>query len=340
MERLKVTHFTRQPHRGQFSIENVFDAVRRSFDGSVDCSVARCPFAGGIFGRIANLGYAFFRRGEVNHITGDVHYLAFALPGRNTILTVHDAAGLARMHGWRRKIYQYVWFNGPAARVRLVTAISEATKRALIEEVGVSGAKIAVVPDCISTAFQPAAPPGAGRRRVLLQIGTKRNKNVVRLAAALAGLSCDLEIVGVLNAEQIAALEENRISYRSSSNLTEAELIAKYRDTDALVFVSTIEGFGMPIIEAQTVGRPVVTSNSSSMPEVAGDAACYVDPYSVESIREGVLRVLNDTAYRDELVRKGFANAERFSPARVAEAYLQLYRQVAACENPPLQTGK
>ena len=69
-----------------------------------------------------------------------------------------------------------------------------------------------------------------------------------------------------------------------------------------LTFVSTYEGFGLPILESQATGRPVVTSNVSSMPEVAGDAACLVNPYDADSIREGILRVINDDAYRKDLM--------------------------------------
>jgi Glycosyltransferase len=83
----------------------------------------------------------------------------------------------------------------------------------------------------------------------------------------------------------------------------------------------------MPIIEAQTVGRPVVTSNCSSMPEVAGvGGACLVDPFDVASIRAGVLRVIKDPDYREALVKRGFENVCRFRPQAIARAYCALYR--------------
>jgi glycosyltransferase involved in cell wall biosynthesis len=81
----------------------------------------------------------------------------------------------------------------------------------------------------------------------------------------------------------------------------------------------------MPILEAQTVGRPVVTSNLSSMPEVAGTAACLVDPLSVASIREGVQRVIQDAPYREGLIAAGFENVKRFQAETVARAYGEVY---------------
>ena len=96
-----------------------------------------------------------------------------------------------------------------------------------------------------------------------------------------------------------------------------------------LMFASTYEGFGLPIVEANAVGRPVVTSNLSPMPEVAADAACLVDPHDVGSIRVGVKRIINDGLYRESLVAAGYRNAQRFRPATVAGNYALLYRQVA-----------
>ncbi len=85
-----------------------------------------------------------------------------------------------------------------------------------------------------------------------------------------------------------------------------------------LVFVSTYEGFGLPILEAQAMGRPVVTSNIMSMPEVAGDGACLVDPCDVTILHQVLLRVINDSSYRNTLVRNGFENVKRFRSKKIA----------------------
>ena len=99
---------------------------------------------------------------------------------------------------------------------------------------------------------------------------------------------------------------------------------------DVIMCVSIYEGFGMPIVGGQAVGRPVVTSNISSMPEVGGKGACYVNPFSVESIRKGVDRVLSDSAYRGELVSRGRENCKRFSAESICRQYMDVYERVAA----------
>jgi glycosyltransferase involved in cell wall biosynthesis len=145
----------------------------------------------------------------------------------------------------------------------------------------------------------------------------------------LKGISCKLSIVGVLSKQQEEALRVNQIDYNTAANITNEELKEQYEKADLLAFVSTYEGFGMPIVEAQIVGRPVVTSNLLSMPEVAGDAAHLVDPFDVEDIRKGVLRIIEDKAYRTLLIEKGRSNALRFSVETIANQYAELYREIS-----------
>jgi glycosyltransferase involved in cell wall biosynthesis len=274
VEELRVTHHCRKPRAGQFSIERLFASVREALPPDVRCDIVQCPFRGGIFGRIANVLNARFRRGRVNHILGDVHYLALAFARDSTILTIHDAAALGRMKGWRSKLYRFFWFEMPTRRARVITVISEATRRVLVNELRVPDARIVVIPDCISPAFQPSPKQFNEAAPVVLQIGTKTNKNIARLAEAVRGTRCVLEIVGRLSSEQLDHLQRNGVQFRNTWDLSEEQILEKYRECDLLAFISTVEGFGVPIVEAQTVGRPVLASNVSSIPEVAGDGAC------------------------------------------------------------------
>ena len=315
--------------QGYFSLENLFCDVRAALPPEVECRVHLARFVSrGLWKRIYNILEAPFYQGDINHVTGDIHYLDFLLPRCKTLLTIPDCASLERLSGWRRAILRLFWYTLPVRRAALVSVISEATKAELLRHVDCAPEKIRVVACCVSPLFQPDLKPFNAARPRLLHVGTGRNKNLPRTADALAGIPCRLDIIGQLDEEQKKALHSNGIDYTQLVELPSEGIVAAYRNCDMLVFASTYEGFGLPIIEANATGRPVVTSNLLSMPEVAGDAACLVDPFDVASIRAGILRVTEDEKYRRQLVENGFVNAARFTPESIARQYVQLYREL------------
>ncbi|MDA9589735.1 glycosyltransferase family 4 protein [Opitutales bacterium] len=327
---MKVKLIFRKPRPSYFSIEGLFNNILSHFDADVAAEKWECPhLSSGLVARVKNMWSVKKEDAQVYHITGDVHYLAMALPASRSILTIHDAAVLGRLAGLRRYIYKLFWFDWPLRRVACVTVISEATREYLKAHTNVSDFKLRVIPDCISDAFEFSPEPLVEIRPRLLQIGTKKNKNIERIAQALSGLNCELRIVGKLSPEQEAVLQREGVNYTTCYNLTEAELIKEYTACHALIFASTIEGFGMPILEAQATGRAVITSNCSSMPEVGGDGACYVDPLLESSIREGIDRVLQNKDYRQELIARGQENVKKYSPTAIAALYAKAYEDVA-----------
>ena len=150
-----------------------------------------------------------------------------------------------------------------------------------------------------------------------------------RLVEALRGLTCHLDIVGPIDESLKHALQANSVSYTGYGRLSDEQILERYREADIISFVSTYEGFGMPIVEAQCIERVCVTSNCSSMPEVAGAGACLVDPWSIESIRAGFVRVINDAGFRHDLIQNGRANCGRFAETEIASAYAVLYFKLA-----------
>ena len=315
---------------GYTSIERLFDGLRRAMPEDIECLARICPrFSKGIWPRLVNLADAARHQGTVNHITGDVHYLALALDKRRTLLTIHDCAALERLRGLRRAVLKLFWFTLPIRRSQLGTVISESTRRELLRHVRCDAAKIRVVPNCVGGEFAPAPKAFNSEEPEILHLGTGANKNLERLAEALTGLPCRLNILGQLSPEQKRILAGAQIRYANIPRATDAEVLQAYTACDLVAFVSTYEGFGLPIVEAQAVGRPVVTSNISSMPEVAGNAACLVDPFDVTDIRAGILKILEDAPYRENLVAAGFENVKRFSAKNIAAQYAAIYRELA-----------
>ena len=331
MPKLSVTYFHRHPGPKTFSLERVFSDVRGALPQQIEAKVLYCPWdSKGIARRMLNILWARLHVAQVNHITGDVHYLCYLLPKRRTVLTIADCVSLKRNRGLKRWLLWLFWYWLPARHSQIITVISQFTKDDLVAHLKCPPEKIVVVHCPVSEAFRPKQKLFGAKEPALLQIGTGWNKNLERVAAALKGIPCRLIIVGALDEAQRQCLAENGIQFTHYHGISDEKLADLYGECDLLVFASLYEGFGLPIVEAQAIGRPVVTSNRCSMPEVAGGGACLVDPESVESIRQGIQKVVEDKSYREELIRKGFENVNRFDAALIAAQYAELYRTIAS----------
>lgn len=327
---IHITHYLRQPRAGAFSIERLYEDVRAALPTDCDARVWTCLHPStGLWPRLRDAWAARKAQGDINHVTGDTHYLTYFLDRRRTVLTVHDLVSLGRLRGVRRWLFWLLWYWLPVRRSQMVVTISEATRSALLDSVRCDPASVVVIHNPVSEEFQHAPATFNAEQPRILHIGITPNKNLLRVVQALQGIACTLVVIGPLRQEQSDALTLHGIAFENHCNLSRPELLDQYVRSDLLLFASTYEGFGLPIVEAQAVGRPVITSELAPMPEVAGGAACLVDPYDVADIRQGVLRVIGDAAYRDALVENGLANAERFQAAKVAARYAELYRALA-----------
>lgn len=325
-----VVLFFRKPVPHFFSIEKIFNSVAEKLQQEVNVKKSILPFYTSSIKKIlANLSYARKQKGDVYHVTGDVHYVVLALKKNRTILTIHDCIFLFQYTGVKRWFFFHLFLNLPVKRCRVITTISEQSKKDIIKYSGCQPEKIRVINNPVPEAMYFKEKKFNSEKPVILFLGSTPNKNLPRCIEALKGISCELVIVGVVPEAEQQKLKENNISYSTSSKLTESELADKYAECDLLLFPTTFEGFGLPIVEAQRAGRPVLTSDLSPMKEVAGEGACLVDPYSEQSIRQGLEKIIFDEGYRKNLVEKGFLNVERFDPQAIAEQYLQLYREVA-----------
>lgn len=325
----RVTHFMRRPASHLYSIENVYDVVRAHLPPDIEVQVYYCRYgAQGFWGRLYEILRIPFFKTVVNHVTGDFHYLTYLLPKSRTVLTIHDTVTLDYRSGLKRWLIKVLWFYIPEKRSEIIVCVSEFMKHRLLHYLKCNPNKIRVVYNPVSDLFSFKELIKKDQPRILI-VGTAFNKNVERSLAALEGIACKVSIIGVLSESQQDALKKFNISYENHERLSLSQVAREYELSDLVVFASTYEGFGLPIIEAQAVGRPVITSNIGPMPEVAGAGACLVDPLDVDSIREGVLKVLRDDLYREALVKAGLENVKRFAPQVVANAYATIYREIA-----------
>ncbi len=331
-QQVKVRLFFRRANpTGNVSIENSFESMLAHFpkNSRFRLDVFTSSFySKGFLPRLKAILEVRRNRTDINHITGDTNFLALGLSHRNTVLTIHDCGLLDSKNGLARWILFTFWLKMPVKRSKILTVVSEATKQDVLRLTHCSPDKIVVIPTVIKSGFSYNPKDFNKNYLTFLHIGNSPNKNLARHAKALSGLPCRLHIIGQISESEIDMLKNEGIDYKISVNLTNEQMFEAYQEADILLFCSTIEGFGMPILEAQTIGRAVITSNISSMPEVAGDGACLVDPLSIGDIRAGIERVWFDNEYRNELIDNGLKNIHRFNSETVAQQYEAVYEKI------------
>jgi glycosyltransferase involved in cell wall biosynthesis len=314
------------------SIEKVFRQIAANLSkDKFEFWFEKMPFLNDTAGTLKNL--IFFRKtkADIYHITGQVHYIGILLPKEKTVLTIHDAGILHIRSGLRRYVLKKLFFDLPLARLKYITAVSEATKQEVISNTNCRPEKIRVIENPLEELFTTFTGPKNNFNSqcpTILQIGTAPNKNLKNLLRSIEGLDCNLRIIGNLSGEIRNELEEKEIKYQNLIDLNSEEIKKEYENADILTFCSTFEGFGLPIIEAQAMKTPVITSNISPMKEVAGGAAELIDPSDHKSMRNGFLKIINDEQYRKELVSKGEKNVLRFQAKQIAGLYEKLYEEI------------
>ena len=269
------------------------------------------------------------------------HYTNFLAPiseDRPYVVTIHDMGleVLPNAHPLTKRLYTKRLVPHVARRAKLIITNSEYSKWEIIRHLGIPEHRIRVTPLAASPEFRPVAVDPA--EPYFLYVGNlEPRKNLERLIDAFArlhGKEHQLVIVGNRwyqggAAERKAhALGLNgRVKFLGY--VPRADLPKIFSGAVALVYPSLLEGFGLPIIEAMACGTPVITSNNSSMREVAGDAAVLVDPRNVQEITEAMARVAEDASLRAALSQKGLKRASAFSWKKTAEVTMEVYREAA-----------
>lgn len=326
---MKIHYYFRHKQVG-FSIQTVFTTLInqiRKFNVTRE-SYLLSPFAN-IIAITRNSIYALKcqKDGEINHITGDVHYLLYVLNNKRTIVTVHDIMYYRYLHGVKKYIWKLLYIY-PLKKAAHVTFISEYSKKEVLDIIDLPENKVSVIPDPVSPKFYYSDKDFNSECPLILHIGTNKRKNLHNTIRALNGIVCHLRIVGRLKDETINLLNEYNIDYSNVYNLEEREIIREYQNADIVNFPSLYEGFGMPIIEGQTTGRVVVTSDMSPMKDVAGNGAFLVNPFSIESIRGAYQQIINDKDLRIRIIENGKVNAQKYTVETITEQYMKIYKTI------------
>jgi glycosyltransferase involved in cell wall biosynthesis len=299
-------------------------------------------------GQLAGLGFdRLLPDAQLYHAT---EHLLMPLRGAPTVLTVHDL--IYRLFPQHHKRLNYWFLNAAmplfARRASAIIAISEATKRDLVSGYGLPANKIQVIYEAAAPHFRPPTAEQIAHvrqkyhlpERYMLHVGTiEPRKNLSRVLEALEQLRAQGRDLGLVIVGSKGWLYDDFFRQLESSPAREAVILPGYvvdEDLPAVygaaaltIMASVYEGFGLPILEAMACGTPVVSSHSSSLPELGGEAARYFDPYHVDEMAEAIRQVLVDRELGEAMRQAGLAQAARFSWARAAEETMALYERIA-----------
>jgi len=283
------------------------------------------------------------------------HGLNQRLPRRSyaaSVVTIHDLFPLTSTEysspSFQHRFTQVL--QDAVARADRIIAVSNATRQQLLRHTAASDARIRVIPHGVDPippasseeqrAFRKDILGLADHEKFFLNVGViQTRKNVANIVLAAARIpESRLVLAGGdgYGAQAVHALIEREGMSRRVMRLGHASpetLRLLYSTASALVFPSLEEGFGMPILEAMSCGLPVITSNSSAMPEVAGEAAVLVDPHDVTAISSAMRRLVGDEAFAAHLRRCGRERAAMFSWKRCAEQTWQVYEDVLGVQS-------
>jgi len=267
------------------------------------------------------------------------------------VVTIHDLSFMRFPAMFRpaNRLYLTVLTRLSARRARRLIAVSAHAAAETTRLLGVPPERVDVVYHGVDPAFRPlpADEVAAFRQRrglperFVLFVGTlEPRKNLVRLVEAFARVHKNGGRAGLVLAGGKGWLYDELFAKVEAMGLSRAvifpgyvmndELPLWYNSATVLAYPSVYEGFGLPVLEAQACGTPVLTSNVSSLPEAAGDAALMVDPYDVEALAAGLKRLLTDESLRHELRKRGLAHAREFVWSHTAQETARVYRRALA----------
>ena len=300
-------------------------------------------------------------QGEPLRLTGspaaplDLFRLSFALnqvhpgsvffsPGYNAplfsrvpfIFTLHDLNHIDRPENSSplKRLYYFLVLKRACRRAAYVLTVSNYSKSRIVEWSGLPVDRVVNVGNGVDAAFQPGVDPYLPGYPYLLCVGNRKlHKNEFRVVTGFSQSRVPPEMRLIFSGNQslelAAHIEKMRMTERVvfAGSVPESRLPSLYKGAVALVFPSLYEGFGLPVIEAMACGTPVITSNTTSLPEVAGDAALLVDPESVDEIAAAIGMLVNDRALQEELRKKGYQQAAKYTWARTSERVLEVLRK-------------
>lgn len=265
-------------------------------------------------------------------------HLSYFLPQNKLIITCCDLIPLIFFQNnnfWQNKLLKFS-FSG-LNKAKKIIAISQSTKNDLISYVKIPSEKIEVVYPGINEKFKPTE---TGKKNFILYVGAYYlSKNLPVLFKAFAKVNKELPLLKLvivnkkndLPEELVGLAEKLKIADKVdfTGHISEGQLIKLYNQAQVLIQPSLYEGLGLPVLEAMVCGCPVICSNTSSLPEVVGEAGILLPPNDIESFSKAIYNVVKDENLKRQLVAAGFRQAKKFTWAGFANQIYKIYQSIS-----------
>lgn len=319
---MKVCLVFRDPRKGGQSIEGIFNNIFSELSNNEFIDILKYEYKSDK-SLIYNLYYLHKLNPDIFHVTGDINWISFFLFNKKIINTIHDIGTYYKLNTIKKYVYKILWIKMPIFLSHKVTVVSEFTKNEILKIYKTN--KIVVIHNPINPLFKFHKKEFNKLCPTILIVGTAKHKNIENIFKAVIGLNVKLLIIGKLNEQQCLLLNNNNIIFENYFNLSTLEIYNAYINSDIVIFASLHEGFGMPIIESNAVGRPLILSNKCSMPNLSGNAALLFDPKNIFQLKSNIISIIDNQDMRNYLVEKGIENALKFNIKLISKSYLSIY---------------
>lgn len=279
------------------------------------------------------------------------HYIIPLLNfGWKSVVTIHDMTFFLYpgVHTFSKKLFFRWMISYSIKKADMVICVSESTKRDMMKLLNAPNGKLITVPEAADDIYMPVNNLKSTEEikqkyritgKFILYVGVlEPRKNISALIKAFSqlldkGFNYQLVIAGKKGWDYNQIFEmvknlklEDKIIF--TGYVPSEDLLFLYNAAKLFVYPSLYEGFGIPVLEAMCCGTPVITSNISSMPEVAGEGAILINPHSIEELRDAMIQCLSNKELSDELRKKGLERAKKFSWEKTARQTIRVFRNV------------
>ncbi len=324
-------------HKSYTGIENYTMYILENLSKKIDIGVVKPKTSNRYLSHLWNHFILPFSSGDVLFCPANTAPI-FVPKSKKLVMTVHDVAFLTYPKSFSKFFQIYYSFLIPIniKRADRIITISEASKNEILRLFPHAKDKIDIIPLGIDKKYRVVE--NIKKRKQILYVGSmNERKNLIGIVEAYESLVKELgyELVIVGNFFNLFSLsnEMKEILLRAEKNekiifkqgLDDEALIKEYNISTLLIFPSFYEGFGLPPLEAMACGTPVITSNVSSMPEVCGDAALYLDPYNIKDILEKIQYLIDNGDLQKDMVKKGLQRVKNFTWEKSAQQHLEVF---------------